>query len=778
MGRRVAGAVQVVLAVALVITPGVVASASTPAPQSGFRALSGPEAADFAVPGDMELVNSFPLESSGLTYERYQQVVGARRASVLGGQITVYRDAGGVQRAVIGAHYPGLAPTNEVRTSRADAERAAQRDVGRADQRRSELVIDPATGRQLHRVESIQEEHRWFHLVDAQSGRVVERFDALAHACDGAVEPCGFGVHYEEVGDSTDVKDLSGLTRPDSADEIDNAGSEFLLQGLAETLAGGSYRRQSGRDHDWTTCWPFSCPPLAWDDNDSWTDLGGSSPGQNELVDIQYYAGIADDYLWIEQGYDWVRQGDLDPDHSITSMDLVGHYSSGYANAFWNGSYAAFGDGDGADFGPFTALDVVVHELTHGVTDFTSNLVYQDEPGALNEAFSDIVAATAEAWAEANGRESAASLTTHPDGPWLMGEDFDIAYDDNRDFPGFRNMMDPEEDGHPDHYSERYTGTGDNGGVHINSAIPNHAFYLLVVGGQNASCASPGDHDSVHCTDGGGDDGLTVTGIGFAPAATAFFQGFTALNESASMCDARLATQAVAGSDHGASVRDAWVAVGLTDAVCGVTGSDDPPTVAVTSPADGATVSGTVAVSADASDDNGVSQVEFFVDGASIGIDPDSSGGWSASWDTTTGDDGAHTVTATATDTAGQTASHTVDVTVDNSGSPATTASLAPVVWEQWGGRFNDKHLALTLTLTDPDGAGIGGAAVTGTLDGPGSTSRSFSGTTDSAGKYRFEVKNAPNGGYTVTVATVEPPAGYQWDGAQPGNASYTLGPT
>ncbi|HUG14351.1 MAG TPA: S8 family serine peptidase, partial [Thermomicrobiales bacterium] len=95
-------------------------------------------------------------------------------------------------------------------------------------------------------------------------------------------------------------------------------------------------------------------------------------------------------------------------------------------------------------------------------------------------------------------------------------------------------------------------------------------------------------------------------------------------------------------------------------ATCDTASGDSTPSVSITNPADGATVSGSVTITAAASDDNGVTQVEFFVDGASIGIDSDFSDGWSVSWDTTTVIDGGHTLTATATDTAGQTASHSV----------------------------------------------------------------------------------------------------------------------
>jgi hypothetical protein len=102
---------------------------------------------------------------------------------------------------------------------------------------------------------------------------------------------------------------------------------------------------------------------------------------------------------------------------------------------------------------------------------------------------------------------------------------------------------------------------------------------------------------------------------------------------------------------------------------------DDPPTVTITNPAEGATVSGSVDVTADASDDRGVAQVEFFVDGGSIGVDTDGTDGWSASWDTTAYADGSHTVSATATDTGAQTASDSVTVTVDNAGGITLTAT-------------------------------------------------------------------------------------------------------
>jgi hypothetical protein len=105
---------------------------------------------------------------------------------------------------------------------------------------------------------------------------------------------------------------------------------------------------------------------------------------------------------------------------------------------------------------------------------------------------------------------------------------------------------------------------------------------------------------------------------------------------------------------------------------------DNPPSVTITNPADGSTVSGLVNVTADASDDNGVTQVEFFVGGASIGVDSDGTDGWSTSWDTTGYSDNSYTVSATATDTANQTGSDSVSVTVDNVDTPPSVTITNP----------------------------------------------------------------------------------------------------
>ncbi len=159
-------------------------------------------------------------------------------------------------------------------------------------------------------------------------------------------------------------------------------------------------------------------------------------------------------------------------------LDLVlnVHFGSNYNNAFWDGDEMTFGDGDGMVFNGFArSLDVVAHELAHGVTELTSGLIYKNQSGALNEHFSDVFGTAIAQWANNESAEEADWLIGDEImGPQLYGEALrsmrhpGTAYDN--DILG----SDPQ----PAHYDDRYKGTADNGGVHINSGIPNRAFYL------------------------------------------------------------------------------------------------------------------------------------------------------------------------------------------------------------------------------------------------------------------------------------------------------------
>ena len=531
-----------------------------------FFALSGSAASGFVPADDLRLAKSFALEPYGLTYERYQQHFGP--ADVAGAQVTLFRDASGRPVAVVGAHFKDLAASSTVRLSAAAASSVAEREFGPATSRDAALMIDPESGRYFFRVDSRRFAARWMHWVDAENGGVLKRYGNLQ-------EDHGTGVKADSkamTGIST-LHNASGHGAPDEHWDL------FSTDNRQHT-----FDKQNSNN-------PFLY--YSTDSDNHWTLVTAdrSSPGQPAPVDAHYYANASDDYFLNTYGLDWIG------DCGYVRMQSVAHYGNNYANAFWNGTYTVYGDGDGDEYREFSgSLDVVAHEHTHGVTECTSNLVYEDQSGALNESFSDMLGNSAEFFANeppSSNCVRAAGQDVCAD--WWIAEDIYLPADAK---PGFRNMADPEEDAsdtlgiHPDHFTEFVLTTADNGGVHINSAISNHAYYLAVNGGINASCAAPATHRADHCSDGDTqDNNLNVAGIGLADAQAIFFLAFTGLPDSASFCQARLATEATAASLFGASsqelisTRDAWVAVGLTNAECSLPAPSPSPSATPTATA-------------------------------------------------------------------------------------------------------------------------------------------------------------------------------------------------
>lgn len=167
--------------------------------------------------------------------------------------------------------------------------------------------------------------------------------------------------------------------------------------------------------------------------------------------------------------------------HSIDDAGLplpaTVHYGRDYDNAFWDGTQMVFGDGDGELFNRFTiAVDVIGHELTHAVTEQDAGLVYQGQSGALNESVSDVFGSLVKQFvlgqtaAEADWLIGAGLFTDQVHGVALRSMRAPgTAYDD--DVLG----VDPQ----PAHLRDYLETSDDNGGVHTNSGIPNHAFYLV-----------------------------------------------------------------------------------------------------------------------------------------------------------------------------------------------------------------------------------------------------------------------------------------------------------
>ncbi|WP_329487571.1 M4 family metallopeptidase [Kitasatospora sp. NBC_01246] len=184
------------------------------------------------------------------------------------------------------------------------------------------------------------------------------------------------------------------------------------------------------------------------------------------------YDGLGDTFALFADAF-----GRRSIDDQGLRLDATVHYGRDYDNAFWDGRRMVFGDGDGEVFGDFTAcVDVIGHELTHGVTQFTAALEYRGQPGALNESVSDVFGSLVKQYAlrqdagEADWLIGAGLLAPGVQGVALRSMKAPgTAYDDPR------LGKDPQ----PAHLRDYVRTAQDNGGVHINSGIPNHAFYLL-----------------------------------------------------------------------------------------------------------------------------------------------------------------------------------------------------------------------------------------------------------------------------------------------------------
>jgi hypothetical protein len=225
--------------------------------------------------------------------------------------------------------------------------------------------------------------------------------------------------------------------------------------------------------------------------------------------------------------------------NSYVHTNLVAFGYGDNINAFWDGTRMTYGDGGtsgGITYTPLTALDVCGHEITHGVTERTSNLTYSNQSGAMNEGFSDIFGTAIEFYAKGASAN------------WLIGENIGAA---------FRNMANPNQFSQPDTYlgTYWYTGTADNGGVHTNSGVLNFWFYLLTQGGSGTN-----DIGSVY----------SVTGIGIDKAAAIAYRTNTVyLVPSSNYASARtFAIQSAtdlygAGSAEVIATTNAWYAVGV-----------------------------------------------------------------------------------------------------------------------------------------------------------------------------------------------------------------------
>ncbi len=468
----------------------------------------------------------------GRTHERSDQYY--RGVRVFGGGVARQIDNGLVLSA-FGVVYEGIA-ISAVPSMDDAAAREAVEALGAAPDvlQRPELVVLPldaggyALTWRLRAVIGIDERE---YFIDARTGAVV-----LEYSNRKTQSPVG-----RARGVLGDTKKIS--VKPE--------GGRFTAIDELRPPVMRTYDMQSNhtRTKDFLTNRITLAPSdLASDSDNDWTD--------GAVSDAHVYSGWTYDFFYKR----FNRRGLNDANISIRSLvhpirrsdvfTLFQDYADFYVNAFYFGNGTmVYGEGlpAGVTLGGQAwdylagALDIVAHELTHGVTDFSSGLIYRNESGALNEAFSDMMGTATEFFFQPAGSGSRQA-------DYLIGEDVIRP-------GGLRSMANPAAFDDPDHYSRRYTGTADNGGVHINSGIPNHVFYLAIEGGTNRT------------------SGLAVQGVGTAnrdQIEKAFYRAFTQLlPANATFATARAATIQSARDLYGSSspaeraITQAWTAVGV-----------------------------------------------------------------------------------------------------------------------------------------------------------------------------------------------------------------------
>jgi Zn-dependent metalloprotease len=248
-----------------------------------------------------------------------------------------------------------------------------------------------------------------------------------------------------------------------------------------------------------------------------------------------------DAHYGAEATYDYylTKFGRNSIDGSGFALKSYVHYSSGYVNAYWDGSCMTYGDGDGSSYTALTSIDVCGHEITHGLTSHTSNLNYSYESGALNESFSDIFGVAIDFYANPTTAN------------YLMGDQISVSR------TPFRSMINPNLYSQPDTYHGTYwyTSSGDNGGVHYNSGVQNYWFYLLCEGGSGINDIG---------------NTFSVTPIGMNKASAIAYKTLTVyLTPTSQYADARYYSIQSAIDLYGEcsaeviNVTNAWYAVGV-----------------------------------------------------------------------------------------------------------------------------------------------------------------------------------------------------------------------
>lgn len=381
-------------------------------------------------------------DEMGMRHVRFQQVV--KGVPVYGAELAAhYDDAGRV--TAIDANYisglddvdvvPRLVSSDALALAKAEIATVSAMDPSALESDEGQLVVLASEKARLvyqHKIQALSAKDPaiWITFVDAKTGEVVHRYNNLQ-----TIEGSGAGVR----GDAKKI-------------EVTASGNGFVM---TDTSGGVAIRTFTARQVQTT-------PGTAVTSNSS-TQWDTGVAGAGAAVDAHFNAAAVFKYYKDKHARNAI-------DGAGGQMISTAHFGQSYENAAWDGTGMLYGDGGTIFFPLSVSLDVVGHEFTHGVTEKTSGLLYENQSGALNEAVSDIFGAFIEH-----------SISPDDVKNWAMGETV------VRNGSPLRDMRNPSgvDDPQPAHMTKFVNTQQDNGGVHINSGIINNAAFLMTMGGTN-----------------------------------------------------------------------------------------------------------------------------------------------------------------------------------------------------------------------------------------------------------------------------------------------------
>jgi thermolysin len=451
---------------------------------------------------------------------------------VIGGELIVHFDQSGSAYEVNGHYVPNIRLSLDTDYAQEDAAEIALADFEQMKGTAGKICGEPEEVIfALERIPKLAYEVtvagedssvRWRYWVDAQTGEILLKINDMKTIA----APTANGTHAAVSGNLLSGEGGSSVS---ITGWYENTGYYYLYNTNRRWYV---YNRSSSGYADNST--------YAYRNSNSWSSSDRAEISLARNIDLvqQYFRNNHNRYSFNNAG--------------IFARANV-HEGSQYVNAYWDGSDFHFGDGNGSTANSLAVLDVCGHEYAHGVTDYTADLYYYSESGALNESFSDIFGTLVEFYAQPDGRSVYPSKTAGQ-ADWLCGEDCWLAATALRDLRSPRNWATVGSGVQPSRYHGTYWyyGFGDNAGVHYNSGPQNFLFYLLSEGGS-------GDNDG---------RSYNVTGIGISNAAQVAYRTLTVYcSRYTDYSEARSAWMSAAADLNPAwvsSVSQAWDAIGVT----------------------------------------------------------------------------------------------------------------------------------------------------------------------------------------------------------------------